>query len=850
MLEYAMKKERYDITGMSCAACSARVEKTVGSLSGIDNVAVNLLTNSMQVSYDETVLSQQDIVRAVEGAGYGATVQGAVKVSSVEEQTRDEMTVKRRSLCWSIALLIPELYISMHQMIYSHLGIEASDLVKSLFDGPENAMTFAFTQLLLVLPIVALNKGYYINGFRNLVHRSPNMDSLVGLGSAAALVYGIVNTYFIGWHLGHGNFDLVPQYSSNLYFESAAMIVTLVSVGKYLESKAKHSTTSALRRLMDYAPKTVTVDRNGIEKEIPADQLVTGDVVIARPGALIAADGVIVEGRTTIDESVITGESIPADKTVGDEIVSGSININGHIKYTAQQVGAASTLNRLIALVEEAANSKAPMARLADRIAGVFVPVVILIAAITGAVWLGMGYGTEMAFSMAVSVLVISCPCALGLATPVAIMAGIGKGAENGILIKSGEILERVSHVSTVVLDKTGTITEGRPSVTDWIPLGISREELMQRAALLEQGSEHPIGRAVVEAATPAGGANHEVTDFQAVWGQGVMGKIQGKFHYLGNAGFVGTKINIEEKFKIQGIRIAGEGKTALYMADEAGLIGIIGVADQVKKTSRVAMDRFKALGLKVIMLTGDGGITARAVARELGIEQYVAEVRPEEKAGYIQDLQSMGKKVAMIGDGVNDAPALALADAGIAIGAGTDIALESADAILSRNNLMDAAGLIWLSRATIKNIKENLFWAFFYNIICIPVAAGVLYPTFGIKLSPMMGAAAMSFSSVCVVLNALRLKRVELHHEDTDSEGNNTEQKGVTEPMEQNLKINGMMCMHCQKNVERVLGAIDGVESVQVSLEAGTALVKCQKEIPMETFGKVIADAGYELVQ
>ena len=844
-----MKKEKYDITGMSCAACSARVEKTVGGLSGIDNVAVNLLTNSMQVSYDENVLSQQDIMQAVEGAGYGAAVHGDKQALPAEKQAKDDMKSKKRKLGWSIALLIVEMYISMHQMIYSYLGISVPNFIRTVFDGPENALAFAFTQLLLVLPITLLNKNYYVNGFKNLIARSPNMDSLVGVGSAAALLYGVVNIYYIGWCLGHGAYDLVTQYSANLYFESAAMIVTLVSVGKYLEAKAKHSTTAALRRLMDYAPKTVLVEYNGIETEIQADQLVVGDVIIAKPGTVIAADGVIIEGKTSIDESAITGESIPVDKTIGDKLVSGAVNINGYIKYQAHQVGAATTLNQLIALVEEAAGSKAPMAKLADRIAGVFVPIVMMISLLTGGVWLLGGYGGEMAFSMAVSVLVISCPCALGLATPVAIMAGIGKGAENGLLIKSGEILETVSKVSTIVLDKTGTITKGKPAVTDIIPVEISGDELIRRGALLERNSEHPIARAIVAAASPQESAHSEVRGFKAVWGQGIMGQIDGESHYFGSKEFIAKQFNIEEKYIIQGEKIAGQGKTVLYMATETSLLGIIGIADTVKKSSRSAIAKLKELGLRVVMLTGDNEKTAAAVVANLGIDDYVAEVRPENKAEYVKKLQINGEKVAMVGDGINDAPALAMADAGIAIGAGTDIAIESADAILARNNLLDVVGLIFLSRAVVRNIKENLFWAFFYNIICIPAAAGLLYPIWGVKLSPMLGAAAMSLSSVCVVLNALRLKSLNLNHSYME-EDYNSKSKGAEAVMEKELKINGMMCMHCQKNVERVLGAVDGVEAVQVNLEAGTALVKCQKDIPMETFKNVIADAGYELIQ
>lgn len=842
-----MVKEKYDVTGMSCAACSARVEKTVRALDGVDDVTVNLLTNSMQVIYNEKSLNKDGIISAVEKAGYGAAVHGDDRTAPVEQKTQDEMKDKKRKLLLSILLLIPEMYISMYQMLYNHFGLPAPDFIKLMFDGPENSMAFAFTQFLLALPIALLNRNYYVNGVKALLSKAPNMDSLVGLGSGAAFIYGIVNIYFIGWHLGHGNSGLIGQYSANLYFDSAAMIVTLVSVGKYLESKAKYSTTSALRKLISYAPKTVTVERRGSEYSIPVNELVAGDIVIARPGAVIAADGVIVEGKTSVNESAITGESIPVDKQPGDGIISGAVNINGYIKYEARQVGADSTLSRLINLVDEAASSKAPIAKLADKISGIFVPVVILIALMTGVVWLGLGYGSEMAFSMAVSVLVISCPCALGLATPVAIMAGIGKGAENGILIKSGEILEIVSKATTVIMDKTGTITEGKPTVTDVIPINISAEELIKKAAVLERSSEHPIAQAIVNGASNQNIDDITVTEFEAVWGEGVKGLIGDEWYYLGNLAFIRKFSVVEENYIRRAETLANDGKTVLYMAGSGSFIGLIGIADTVKENSATAIKKFKALGINTVMLTGDNNKTAAAMAAHLQVDKYYAEVRPEKKADFVKELQSAGETVAMIGDGINDAPALALADAGIAIGAGTDIALESADAILSKNDLLDGVRLLRLSQAVIKNIKENLFWALFYNIICIPVAAGVLYPIWGIKLSPMLGAAAMSCSSVCVVLNALRLKSLNLGQAEKIS--TEVSEKGAENFMEKELRINGMMCMHCQKNVERALGGIDGVESVTVNLDAGTATVKCKNDIPDDTFDKVITEAGYELV-
>ena len=843
-----MKKERYDITGMSCAACSARVEKAVRALPGTDEVTVNLLTNSMQVVYDENALKYDNIIEAVEKAGYGAAIHGADQAVSFENKAKDAMETKKWYLVWSIALLLPEMYISMHQMLYIHLGLEVPEVISEIFDGPENGAIFAITQLLLVLPIMFLNKNYYINGGKAMWAKAPNMDSLVGLGSAAALVYGVVNLYYICWHIGHGNLAEVTQYSANLYFESAGMIVTLVSIGKYLETKAKHSTTSALRKLMDYAPQTVTVERDEREVIISTTDLLVGDIVVAKPGTVMAADGVILEGKTSVDESAITGESMPVDKGVGDKVVSGAVNINGFIKYEAQQVGASSTLNKLINLVEEASSSKAPIAKLADKIAGIFVPAVMAVALGTGLVWLVLGYGGEMAFSMGISVLVISCPCALGLATPVAIMAGIGKGAENGILVKSGEILEIVSKISTVVLDKTGTITTGKPAVTKVMAVDISPDELIKRAALLELNSEHPLGQAIVNKAVGLNLTDVSVTDFEAIWGKGVRGRLNGLIHYLGNFDFVGKQYNIEEKYIKEAEKYAEAGNTALYLGGEDKFLGLIIVADTVKNSSLRAISEFKSMGITPVMLTGDNEKTAAAVAGDLGIDRYIAQVRPEKKADYIKELQNQGETVAMIGDGINDAPALVTANAGIAIGAGTDIALESADAILSNNNLLDGVKLVRLSQAVLRNIKENLFWAFFYNIICIPVAAGLLYPTWGIRLTPMIGAAVMSFSSVCVVMNALRLKRLNLA-EDVISMDKEPVREGVTTNMEMELKINGMMCMHCQKNVERVLSAIDGVESVTVNLEAGTAALKCTQDIPMDTFAKVITDAGYELV-
>lgn len=890
-----MKHEKFTITGMSCSACSTRVEKAVNKLDGIDKASVNLLTNSMQADYDENVVSQQDIIKAVVDAGYGASpadtgssASSGAPQKSASDLAKEEMKSMKQRLIGSIIFLIPVMYISMYHMFNEWFGLPIPNFMHYIFHGPQNAITFAFTQFLLILPILYLNRKYYINGFRNLFEGAPNMDSLVGLGSMAAALYGVFAIFRMSWGLGHGDLALVSQYSMNLYFESAGMIVTLIDIGKYLEARAKGKTSTAIEKLMDLAPKQATVLRNGIETVIPVEELVVGDEIVIRPGESIPADGIISEGSTSVDESAITGESIPVEKQAGDKVTSATINKTGFIHIKAQRVGSDTTISQIIKLVDEASASKAPIAKLADTISGYFVPAVIAIALVTGIVWyFVLGFSAEFAFSTAIAVLVISCPCALGLATPVAIMVGTGKGAENGILIKSGEALETAHAIDTVVMDKTGTITEGRPKVTDIISFKGSDDQLVSLAAALEKGSEHPLAEAINTYAADHSLTGKTASDFKALFGRGVQAVIDGKTYYAGNIRLM-DEVHIDTTAITATLNtLADDGKTPLLFADEKEVIGIIAVADVEKETSAEAIADFAKMGINVVMLTGDNQRTAEAIRQRLNIPQVIAGVLPQDKEKHIAALQAKGHKVAMIGDGINDAPALAKADLGMAIGAGTDVAIESADAVLMRSDLLDAVSAIRLSKAVIKNIKENLFWAFFYNVICIPLAASLLYPAFGIRLSPMIGAAAMSLSSFTVCMNALRLRFFQTTHssrvsretrtdksqpavtaaeskaveaattsvsadktaEDTGKVSNEPK-KGNDETMEKTLKIEGMMCQHCQNHVHEALSAMDGVTAVTVDLEGKKADVTLSKDIPMEDFAKVIADAGYELVK
>lgn len=681
------------------------------------------------------------------------------------------------------------------------------------------------------------------------------MDSLVGMGSMAAAVFGAFALFRMGWGLGHGDMELVAEYSRNLYFESAGMIVTLITVGKFLEARAKGKTGAALAKLMELAPRQANVLREGREISLPVEELKPGDEIIVRPGERIPADGVVLSGQTSVDESALTGESMPVFKQVGDKVTSATLNKAGAIHFRAEKVGGDTAISQIIRLVDEASASKAPMARLADRIAGIFVPVVILIALSAGGIWLYLGESVEFAFSIAISVLVISCPCALGLATPVAIMVGTGKGAENGILIKSGEALEIAQAVDTVVMDKTGTITEGRPAVTEVLAFGAEEKELLTLAAALEKDSEHPLAEAVSKYAQARKIAPAAVQDFQAVAGRGVQGLVQGELCLAGSEAFMKERGVDVSACSQEAARLSDEGKSLLFFARGGRLIGLVAAADKEKASSVQAVRELTAMGLEVIMLTGDNERTAEAVRRRLGLTESIAGVLPHMKEQYISKLQAQGHKVAMIGDGINDAPALMRADLGIAIGAGTDVAMESADAVLIRSDLLDAVNAIRLSRAVIRNIKENLFWAFIYNIIGIPLAAGLLYPAFGLKLSPMVGAAAMSLSSVCVVMNALRLRSFKAERPEGAAaygEDNQEGQLSVRKEemvMEKELKIEGMMCAHCQKHVNDALSKMEGVTAVEVNLEAGTAKVTADREIAREEFAQVIAEAGYELV-
>ena len=879
-------KERFDVTGMTCSACSSHVEKSVGKLTGVENVSVNLLTNSMQVEFDENKLDTAGIIKAVEDAGYGAAVNdehaksGAKTSGQSGSQENNglsavEQNVKnmKKRLIVSLIFWIPLMYVSMGHMIYQWLNIPMPPFTMNFLHGNENAITYAFTQFLLLLPILIANQKYFKNGFKTLWHRSPNMDSLIAIGAGAAILYGIFAIYRIGYAMGHGDMMVVHQYAHDLYFESAGTILTLITIGKYLETKSKGKTSEAITKLLNLAPKTVTAVRDGVEQVVDAADVEKGEIFLVKPGESVAVDGIVLEGKSSFDESAITGESIPVPKQEGDTIVSASINKSGLIRAKATKVGEDTTIAQIIRLVEEASSSKAPIAKMADKIAGVFVPAVITIALITGVIWLISGATFEFAMSTAIAVLVISCPCALGLATPVAIMVGTGKGAENGILIKSGDALETAHQIDTVVLDKTGTITQGKPVVTDIICAAgknADKTQLLQIAGSLEKGSEHPLAEAIVNYCLTNNISLEKVTDFNALFGKGIEGTMSGTHYYAGNEKMMeekGISLSTEQKNQIQAL--AKQGRTPLLFADEKQFLGIVAVADVVKPTSKEAVQKFRDYGIHVIMLTGDNEVTAQAIKEQVGIDEVIAGVLPTQKEEKISALKQAGHKVAMIGDGVNDAPALASADVGIAIGAGTDVAIESADIVLMKNDLLDAVGAVKLSKAVIRNIKENLFWAFFYNSIGIPLAAGVLYPLFQIKLNPMFGAAAMSLSSVCVVSNALRLRWVKLHdakktqsepHQDVaastiadinqhnalDNNIKSTNNDKGESTMTTTISIEGMMCAHCQAHVEKALKEVAGVTEVTVSLENKNAVVTGDASV--EALKQAVVDAGYEV--
>ncbi len=844
-------KCKFDVTGMSCAACQAHVEKAVNALEGVDTATVNLLANSMVAEFDETRLSPQDICAAVDRAGYHASVHGespsAAAAAAQADPAAEQARGMKHRLIWSIVFLVPLFYLCMGHMVGAPLP--------PIFLGDENCMVFALTQLVLVLPIMYSNDHYFINGFRSLWHRAPNMDSLIALGSTAAFLYSLWAIFMTGWALGHGDAALAHEYSMNhLYLESVGMILTLISVGKYLEARSKGKTGDAIRALMDLAPKTAFVLRDGAEVELPVEQVQTGDLLRVKPGGSVPVDGVVTEGVSSVDESALTGESIPVEKHPGDKVSAATINQTGSFTMRATGVGEDTALARIIQLVEDASASKAPIAKLADRVAGVFVPIVMAIALVTAIVWLIVTGTPSRALVAGVSVLVISCPCALGLATPVAIMVGTGRGAQNGTLFKSAEALEALQSVNTVVLDKTGTVTQGKPVVTDLLPQpGHTEEELLGVAASLEALSEHPLAQAIVSAARERGLPFQSAADFEAVPGQGIRGVIGGHRYQAGNARLMGSTISTADAD-----RLAEEGKTPLFFSRDGALMGTIAVADPPKADSREAIRAMGELGLEVVLLTGDNRRTAEAVGRQMGDIRVIAEVLPQDKERHVAQLQAQGKKVAMVGDGINDAPALARADVGIAIGAGTDVALESADVVLMRSSLMDAVGAYELSQATLRNIKENLFWALFYNAIGIPLAAGVFYPLLGWQLSPIFGAAAMSLSSVCVVSNALRLRFFKPKHRaapqaiKTESEPETipAESKGDDETMTKTLTVEGMMCEHCQARVEKALAAVKGVKRAQVDLEAKTATVECGLLVGDKALKQAVTDAGYEVTE
>ena len=852
-------KQTFNVSGMTCSACSAHVEKAVCRLEGVAEVNVSLLTNSMQVTYDEDAASSEAIIAAVKNSGYGASLPQAAGTAAPAVRQEDvmagELAQMKHRMVWSFAFLIPLFYISMGHMMGAPLP--------GFLTGMDNALAFAFTQLLLTLPIMYLNDKYYKVGFKTLFRGAPNMDSLIAVGSMAAVAYGVFAIYQIGFGLGHGDGDLVAKYHMDLYFESAGMILTLITLGKFLETRSKGKTSQAITRLMDLAPKTARVLREGGEMEIPVEEVLVGDRIVVRPGQAIPVDGTVVEGASAVDESALTGESLPVDKGPGDKVAAASINKSGSFVFEATRVGQDTTLAQMIRLVEEASSSKAPIAKLADKVAGVFVPVVMVIAAVTALVWLAVTRSPEQALTAGVAVLVISCPCALGLATPVAIMVGTGKGAENGILVKSAEALETLHAIDTVVLDKTGTLTQGRPQVTDILPAGgVTESGLLGLAACLEAPSEHPLGAAIVEEAGARGLPRQPVERFAAVHGRGVEAVLGGRRCLAGNRAMMEEAGVDLSAWEDRAQALAAQGKTPLYFAKDTSLLGLIAVADTPKPTSRDAVAAFRSLGIDVIMLTGDNRRTAGAIGAQLGVTEVMAEVLPQDKERKVSELQSQGRKVAMVGDGINDAPALARADVGLAIGAGTDVAIESADIVLMKSDLLDAAAAVELSRATIRNIKENLFWAFFYNSLGIPLAAGVFFPLLGWQLNPMFAAAAMSLSSVCVVSNALRLRffkskfrasrreenpviQQPLAVQDSNDDSSTTQQGGTT-AMTKTMKIKGMMCAHCSGRVEKALNDLPGVTAT-VNLEAGAASIT--GDAPDDVLTKAVTDAGYTVV-
>lgn len=854
-----MKTEKFNITGMSCAACQAAITKRVDKIEGVTSADVSLLGESMKVVYDEAVTNDGEIIAAVTGLGYGASLSsGESKAtgrdrSSASISAGDAMKKMKRRLISSVIILIPLMYLSMGHMLSLPLP--------QLFVGEKGMLLSAFTQLLLTIPVVIINGKFYVSGFKALKNRAPNMDSLVAIGSGASLIYGIFAIYRMIYGASYGFTEIVTHYGHMLYFESCAMILTLVTVGKYLESRSKAKTTDSVEKLVQLAPETAVVLRGGAEVTVPTESIVSGDIVVIKPGDRIPADGTVTSGSGYVDQSAITGESVPVRRSEGDEVISATVNKNGSFYFKATRVGNDTTLSQIIRLVEDAGNSKAPIARLADKVSEFFVPAVIAIALITAVIWLIVGYDFEFALNCAVSVLVISCPCALGLATPVAITVGTGKAAEYGILIKNAEALENLHKVDTVVLDKTGTVTSGHPEVTDIITSEESdARDFIRIAASAESASGHPLAEAIVARAKSEDVELSRPDEFEVIEGRGIRAVVGGRTVYAGNAELASEQL---EKTAIDHTigeiyRLSDEGKTPLAFISDGALLGIIAVADTVRNSGASAISDFRALGLDTVLLTGDNKRTAEAVRKTVGIDRVISDVMPGDKEAYIRELQENGHHVLMIGDGINDAPALTRADVGMAIGAGTDIAIDSADIVLIKSSLSDAVTAISLSRSVMRNIKENLFWAFFYNVLGIPLAAGALYSSFGLLLSPMIGSAAMSLSSVCVVSNALRLRffkskyeKNEVNIKETKINEYKVEKCGINvekgeKEMERVIFIEGMMCAHCQSHVKNALEAVSGVESVNVELDNKRAIVKCGVEVEKEVLCDAVKDAGY----
>ena len=852
--------EQYNVTGMSCAACSARVEKAVGKVPGVTACSVSLLTNSMGV---EGSASQADIIKAVEEAGYGASPKGAAKAQASEgtsgapswaddEALKDKETPKlKKRLIYSIIILVVLMYFSMGHMMWGWPAPKAF----------ENHVFLAVFEMLLAIIVMIINGKFFTSGFKSVLHGAPNMDTLVALGSAASFGYSLVELFIMILAQGNGDHATVMKYGMNLYFESAAMIPTLITVGKMLEAMSKGRTTDALKGLMQLAPKTAVLWVDGQEKEVGIEAVKSGDIFVVRPAASVPVDGVVIEGATSINESALTGESIPVDKAEGDTVSAATINQQGYIKCRATRVGEDTTLAQIIKTVSDAAATKAPLARIADKVSAVFVPAVIGIAVLTLAGWLIAGKAFSFSIARAISVLVISCPCALGLATPVAIMVGSGMGAKHGILYKTAASLEGAGRVQVVALDKTGTITEGKPRVTDFVPVGVTEDKLLSTAAALEAKSEHPLAKAVSEAAqdrkTQAEKDGHsfdipEVSDFTALPGNGLSAKLQGTELLGGSLAFISSKAAVSEDASDKAKTLASLGKTPLLFAEGGKLLGIIAVADTIKEDSAQAIKELKGMGIRTVMLTGDNERTAKAIGDQAGVDEVIAGVLPDGKADVIKRLKAEGK-TAMVGDGINDAPALTVADTGIAIGAGTDVAIDAADIVVMKSRLTDVTAAIRMSRATIRNIHQNLFWAFFYNIICIPLAMGL----YGIEMKPMYGAAAMACSSFFVCMNALRLNLVKPHDASHDrkikqkapAQIPETIEKQEERPMTKTLKVEGMMCMHCEARVKKALEAVPGVASAEVSHEKGTAVVTLSADVADETLAKAVEAQDYKVL-